>query len=133
MKFLLPVIFCLFQLSAFAGVTLITRETFQGVGTVSTNNPENMAVITGNFFKRAVGPRLTNDFTAGGLGWSADVQGQCGAYQTYYPSNCAALPSATTWCSPTNAFMFDWWIWVNNVQVSGLAEQELFFLQGSPG
>jgi hypothetical protein len=114
MKFLLPVIFCLFQLSAFAGMTLITRETFQGVGVVNTTNVENLRQVTGNFYKRAVGPRLTNDFSAGGLGWSADAEGQGSVYQTYYPTNCAALPVGT-YNSPTNAFVFDWWIWANNI------------------
>ena len=127
LKFLPIVFICLLQLPVFAGMTLITRETFQGVGTVDTNNPENLTNVAGHFYKRAVGPRLTNDFTAGGLGWSADVRSQFDVNQTY-DTNCPALPQGTS-TAPTNAFMFDWWVWINYTGTgTGAYAQKLFAL-----
>jgi hypothetical protein len=56
-------------------LTLVQRETFQGVGTLNSGTPGNLgAVNTGNFYKRAVGPRVTGDTTANSLGWSADMR-----------------------------------------------------------
>lgn len=61
-------------------LTLVSRETFQGVGTLNAASPGNLGTIyTGagnqqNFYKRAVGPRLTSDTTADSKGWSADTR-----------------------------------------------------------
>lgn len=57
-------------------LTLITRETFQGVGTLDAATPGNLGTPHGTsaFYKRAVGPRLSGDTTANGLGWSADLR-----------------------------------------------------------
>ena len=71
---LLVVIF-LGAASSRAGLTLVTRETFQGVGTLDAMNPGHLGTIShGSFYKRAVGPRIPGDVTANGLGWSADLQ-----------------------------------------------------------
>lgn len=58
--------------NAQATLTLVVRETFQGVGTLDTNTPGNLNIVQGSFYKRAGGPRVTNDTTAASLGWSAD-------------------------------------------------------------
>jgi len=58
-----------------ATLTLVTRETFQGVGSLDAGTPGNLGtVVAGTFYKRAVGPRLTSDTTANSLGWSADTR-----------------------------------------------------------
>ena len=55
-------------------LTLVQREAFQGVGTLSSGAPGNLGAVTGNFYKRAIGPRLTADSTANSLGWSVDMR-----------------------------------------------------------
>jgi len=60
---------------ASAAPQLVSRETFQGVGTLTSSTPGNLGTVSGTFYKRAVGPKITGDTTAGGLGWSADPHG----------------------------------------------------------
>ena len=63
-------------LPASAALTLITRETFQGVGTLDSGTPGSLGTFGDtNYYKRPVGPRVTGDTTANGYGWSADTQG----------------------------------------------------------
>jgi hypothetical protein len=60
---------------ASASLQLVTRETFQGVGTRTSAAPGNLGTVNGTFYTRAVGPKVSGDTTAGGLGWSADNHG----------------------------------------------------------
>ena len=59
-----------------AALTLINRETFQGIETLDSITPGNLGTVdsAAHFNKRAVGPKITDDFTAQGKGWSADFQ-----------------------------------------------------------
>ncbi len=63
------------QSSVYAGLTLVSRETFQGVGTLNTASPGNLGTVQANsgFYKRPRGPKVAGDATAQGLGWSADL------------------------------------------------------------
>lgn len=64
-----------FCLPAEAGLTLITREPFQGVQTFNSGNPGNLGTnIVGDFYARAGGPRVVGDTTADSTGWSADLR-----------------------------------------------------------
>lgn len=114
MKKILHFFFCytLIAASSHAALTLITRETFSGVGTLNTATPGNLgSVNTGaNFYKRAVGPKVTNDTTASGLGWSADcriVSSSGNARHSY------ALSGSTA-----NAGMFSAFYYIDSVTVS---------------
>ena len=76
MRFLLAfLVFAVGLQSNQAALTLISRETFQGVGTLNSGTPGNLGTVqaNSNFYKRAVGPKVSGDSTARGLGWSADL------------------------------------------------------------
>ncbi len=58
-----------------ATLTLISRESFKDVGTLNTASSGNLGIVEShsNFYKRAGGPRLFGDTSAGNRGWSADL------------------------------------------------------------
>ncbi len=107
-----------------AGQTLITRETFQGVGTLNAAAPGNLGAPTGNFYKRAVGPRLSGDTTAAARGWSADVQGQTSVYHTF--SNAAAFPQPGS-SGGGSVFCCDWWVYLDADPSDGSDGKNLFY------
>jgi hypothetical protein len=96
-------------LPASAALTLISRETFQNVGTVNSANPESMLNVTGNFYKRAVGPRLSNDTSANSEGWSADIENNDNAYQV---QNSATVFPASAYNVSDGIFAMDWWVYL---------------------
>ena len=53
---------------------LVSREMFQGIGTLDATHPGNLGAVTGSFVQRPAGPRLAGDVTANGYGWSADAR-----------------------------------------------------------
>ena len=55
-------------------LTLVQRETFQNVGTLTSASPGNLGTVdaSANFYKRGVGPKVTGDTSAQGKGWSTD-------------------------------------------------------------
>lgn len=55
---------------AFAAMTLIQRETFEGVATRNSDNLGGLAAITGNLYQRPVGPRVA---PATAPGWSVCI------------------------------------------------------------
>ena len=69
----------LFFLTAFAadsraGLTLVDREPFQGIETITSANPgPNLGTVAGSLYKRPGGPRVAGDTTVNSEGWSADV------------------------------------------------------------
>jgi hypothetical protein len=69
-----------------SALTLVTRETFQGIGTLNSTTPGNLGTVTGSFLKRACGPSVVGDTSANGYGWSADIQ-RTQASHYYAPSN----------------------------------------------
>jgi len=77
MKVLLSIIIAIVFLTVPASGTLqlVNRETFQGVGALNSTTPGNLGTVSGTFFKRPIGPKLTGDTTAGGKGWSGDAHG----------------------------------------------------------
>ncbi len=69
--------------SAGAALTLVSREMFQGVGTLNAATPGNLGTVTGSFYKRPAGPTIPGEaLTASGEGWSADFQRQA-SYHTF--------------------------------------------------
>ena len=77
MKVILSIFLMTFLLvmPASASLQLVAREPFQGVGTLNSTTPGNLGTVSGSFYKRGVGPKISGDTTAGGLGWSADIHG----------------------------------------------------------
>ncbi len=93
-----------------AGLTLVSRETFQGVGTLDSGSPGNLRTVTGNFYKRPVGPRLTGDTSVGGLGWSADLQNQVNAYCEPAAAGTGVLPASAS--DDAGIYAVDLWIYL---------------------
>ena len=125
----------LLPMSAFpgrAGLTLVQRETFQGVGTLNAASPDNLGTVTGSFYKRPVGPRVSGDATVAGRGWSADVQGQTDAFARL-PFGSGVLPNAASG-DPT-IYALDLWYFLK-APLNGFAGgngQELIFLGDNAG
>ncbi len=99
---------------AWASLHLVSRETFQGVGTLTSSAPGNLGTVTGTFYKRAVGPKITGDTTASGLGWSADFHSS-----SLVTSTLPVTVSGSAVPPPDDIQCFDCWIYVSNYSLSG--------------
>jgi len=106
-----------------ASLNLVSREPFQGVGTLNSALPGNLGAVSGSFYKRAVGPKLVGDTTANGLGWSADLHAASEVTSTLTLA-APADPSPP----PNDIQCFDCWVYVNNNMESGNSDVVLAYL-----
>ncbi len=113
--------------SAGAALTLVSREMFQGVGTLSAATPGSLGVVAGSFYKRPAGPTIPGELlTASGEGWSADLQRQ-GASHTF-----ATVPGSQS-TGATGHLICGWYFFasVTDDGVAGRALNLLASVQGN--
>src|SRR5262245_49622784 len=122
-RLLLWCLCCLVAATARGELALISRETFQGIGTLDANSPGNLGTVeTGVFYKRPVGPRLAADASANARGWSADARNQIRMDHVYGPG--PALPDTASDVSD-GVFAFDWWVYLDAPATDGSKGQQL--------
>jgi len=75
-------------------LTLVHREVFQGVGTITSANPgANLGTVTGTLYKRPGGPRVHSEVPGNAEGWSADVHNAaaCNSWTIPYSSGFSGM------------------------------------------
>ncbi len=114
MRKLVIILFLAVAAQSQAALTLVQRETFQAVGTLDSGTPGNLGVVDqGTYYKRAVGPRVTNDSTANSLGWSADLRQVAGSgTRAQHTQTIQATAAATSG-------MWSAWFYFNSVANNG--------------
>ena len=131
MKRPLPVLLAAFAACAWScqgATTVVTRETFQGVGTLNAAAPGNLGTVNaGSFFKRPVGPRLTSDTSAQGRGWSADAQGQINLVHFFSGAGFAGTQSSPAAPQPITSVR--WWVYLGAPMTDGTDGKTLFTCQ----
>lgn len=124
MRILPLILLCLLTLRVEGALTNLVRETFRGYGALTAASPGALGVVTsGTFYQRAGGPRETNDSSAGGMGWSADLR-ISGAGQVYHTLDVRTSPALTNGC-------FSAWFFVSGLAVIGAGTGE--FVQARQG
>jgi len=123
MPLILIILFLSILLPCRATLTLVQRETFQGIGTLTSANPgNNFNSVTGSLYKRPVGPRVTGDTSVNSEGWSADVHNAT-AYNVWQIAG--GRPA-----NPTTTFngMACGWFFLGNLTTDGANGRETDFL-----
>jgi hypothetical protein len=101
-------------------LTVITQETFQGMGTLNAGSPGNLGTVsTGSFIKQAEGPRLSSDSTVNGRGWSADLRLATGSRAAFHIANINSTAAASLGC-------FSNWYYISAIYYGGAGNYGLF-------